>query len=346
MHRRALAWMAATCVAAAPAFAREELVDGIAAQVGTSIVLVSEVMQAVRPVEQKMREAGMPDSEIYRLRAEGLERMIEERLIEQVARKSELYAEDAEIDEAIETIARENGLTLDQLKASVTLHGMPFSEYRNQIKKEVERKKVVNAMLASKVRVEEADVRQLYDQHYANQPESGSQVHLRQLLVPFGDDSGRDKKAACEQTVLALDRIRRGEPFEQLARQLSAVAPQQGGDIGWLHEDSLASWMVEIVADLEPGETSALVELPSACSLLKLVERREFEPISYERAKPVLQQQLFQERLSEEYRAWMEKLRENTYIERRGYFADAARLGQPSLRRPAGEKQTGEALLP
>ena len=60
----------------------------------------------------------------------------------------------------------------------------------------------------------------------------------------------------------------------------------------------------------------------------------------------MLQQQIFQERLNEEYHAWMEKLRENTYIERRGYFANAAQLDQPSLHQRAEEEQTGESLLP
>ena len=57
--------------------AAELLVDGIAAQVGSDIVLVSEVLEMVAPTEVRMREAGAPDVEIAKLRADGLESIIE-----------------------------------------------------------------------------------------------------------------------------------------------------------------------------------------------------------------------------------------------------------------------------
>ena len=59
----------------------------------------------------------MPAVEIAKLRAEGLEKMIEWRLIEQVVRDAELYATDEEVDETIEAIASENGITVEQLRA-------------------------------------------------------------------------------------------------------------------------------------------------------------------------------------------------------------------------------------
>ena len=104
--------------------AEELLVDGIAAQVGNDIVLVSEVMQHVGPVEARMREGDAPAIEIAKLRAAGLERLIEARLIEQIVRRTDLYASTEEIDRAIESIARENGITPEQLEESVVAPGL------------------------------------------------------------------------------------------------------------------------------------------------------------------------------------------------------------------------------
>ena len=85
MYRRTLFALAAL-VWLLPAGARAEelLVEGIAAQVGTQIVLISEVMQTVAGDEQRMRAAGAPELEIAKLRAEGLEALIERRLLEKI----------------------------------------------------------------------------------------------------------------------------------------------------------------------------------------------------------------------------------------------------------------------
>jgi peptidyl-prolyl cis-trans isomerase SurA len=343
MARRALLGLLFATLLAAPGRTDELIVDGIAAQVGSDIVLISEVMQMVAPNERRMRAAGTTAVEIAKLRAEGLETMIEWRLIEKVVRDAELYATDAEVDETIEAIASENGLTVDQLRQSVVTQDMSYEEYRGEIKRELERRKVVNAMVASQVHVEEYELEDLYRERHESQPEGGTQVHLRQLLVPAGEEVGRTRQESCALVRKLRDQIANGEPFEELARLHSAAAPQHGGDIGWLHEESMAAWMIDLLKPLEAGHVTQVVELPFGCTIIKLVERKEFEPISYEQAKPMLQMAVFEMKVAEEYRKWMEELRENTFIERRGYFADAAQFGQSSfgkLRERPGDEET------
>ena len=89
---------------------------------------------------------------------------------------------------------------------------------------------------------------------------------------------------------------------------------------------------VRILADvvhadtLQPGELSKVVTLPFGCSLLEVVERREYQFVTYEAARPRLVQELSSSRESQLYQEWLEQLRKNTFIERRGRFADAAQF--------------------
>ncbi|MBW1686052.1 MAG: peptidylprolyl isomerase [Deltaproteobacteria bacterium] len=344
MPRRALLGLLFAVLLAAPGHSDEVLVDGIAAQVGNNIVLISEVMQIVAPSERRLRAEGAPAVEIAKLRAEGLETMIEWRLIERVVRDTELFATDAEVDETIESIAGENGLTLDQLRQSVVTQDMSYQEYRQEIKRELERRKVVNAMVAAQVHVEEYELEDLYRERHENQPKGGTEVHLRQLLVPAGKEVGRSLEESCDLVRKIRQQIVNGEPFEELARLHSAAAPQHGGDIGWLHTESMADWMIDLIEPLEAGQITQVMELPFGCTIIKLVERKKFEPISYEQAKPMLQMAVFEMKVAEEYHKWMEELRDHTFIERRGYFADAAQFGQSPFRgRP---EQPGDARTP
>lgn len=332
----------ALAVAGGPAPAAEQLADGIAAQVGSEVVLVSEVMRMSRGDEAQLRAQGAPETELAKARASALEHMIEAKLLARVVKQSDLHAKDSEVDDAIAGIAKENGLTVEQLKASVNTHDMTFAEYREQIRQELERRKVIQSMIAARVRIDESDVKQMYTEQFSNQPEGGETVHVRQIIVVFGEEVGRDKAQACQIAKDSLARIRAGESFEDVAKEVSAVAPMDGGDIGWIHADSMASWMKTALAPLKDGGVSDVIELPFGCGVMKLVERREWTPITYDKAKPRLEELVYEQKLASEYRKWMDQLRQNTFIERRGYFADAARLDGSSLAgKPADDSAQG-----
>jgi len=323
--RRIFPWIAAgALLTASPASPDEILVDGIAARVGEGVVLFSEVIAMVAESEKQMRAAGVGDEQIAMLRAQGLERMIEDKLIRAEVKRMELYTSDEEIDETIAMIARDNGLTPEQLEESVRAKNMDFEDYREQIKEKIEHQRVLQVALVPRIEIEETAVRRLYDQRFKDQPDGGNQVHLRHLLVPVGP--GKDVDAACAEVSTAAERIAAGEAFELVASEISVTAPERGGDIGWLHESSLAAWMAELVAKLESGEVSAVNRQPFGCNLLKLVERRAFERVSYETAMPQLFREIQQSMMETEFVVWMEELRKRTYIQRYGYFADAAKL--------------------
>ncbi len=328
----------------APAPAAEAMVDGIAAQVGSRIVLVSEVMRSVASREEMLRESGASNVDVAKLRADGLEQLIEARLIERVVQQTELYASDAEIDNAVASIAEENGISVAQLESSVQAQGLAVEDYRQRIKEELERRKVVSAMVASQVRVEDDEVANLYRERFEEQPEGGRTHHLRQILVPYGASTGLSLEEACAEVQQAQARIAAGEPFSAVAQQVSRVEPQRGGDIGWLHEESLAAWMTQELGALQQGQVSDLIELPFGCCLLELVETREFEPVTLEQAKPVLEQEIHSIKVNDEFVDWIETLRKNTYIERHGYFAEAAELRSRLSEDEAEEDEGGFAL--
>ena len=195
MKRSVSWWVAGVVLTASHPFFAEEFVDGIAAQVGEEIVLFSEVMASVADIEQKMREAEYPDSEIAKLRSQGLDRMIEEKIVRSEVRRMELFASDEEISHAIEMIARENAITVEQLVESITAKGLSVAEYRESLGEKLEHQKVINTSLLPRVRVEESEIMGLFQQRYGDQPEGGVQVHLRQLLIPAPSD--KDMDSAC-----------------------------------------------------------------------------------------------------------------------------------------------------
>ena len=305
-----------------------EVVDGIAAQVGSEIVLVSEIEQVAEPLEQRMRAEGAPEAEIQRLRTSVLDRLIERRLVALVVRRAELSVTDTEVDQTLASIAQQNDLTLDQLRTSVESQGLAWNLYRERMRAEIEHAKVMNGMVAARVRVDDDEVRALYESRFEDQPAGGEEVHLRQLVAGVEAVSPEARREACGRVQGALVRIRAGEDFAEQARELSEANPERGGDIGWVHVASLASWMAPVVSSLEPGGTSDLIETGFGCALLHLVERRVYEPVSYGQARERLRQELFDERMEQEYRRFIDRIRAQTYVERKGIYASTP-VGAP-----------------
>jgi peptidyl-prolyl cis-trans isomerase SurA len=109
-----------------------------------------------------------------------------------------------------------------------------------------------------------------------------------------------------------------------VASQTSEVNAEKGGAQGWVHETVMASWMKAAVATLQPGEMSPPLETGFGCALVRVSDRRAFVPLSYEKAKPQLYNLLSERQMAAEYQKFIEKIRSQTYIERKGVFAETA----------------------
>jgi peptidyl-prolyl cis-trans isomerase SurA len=308
----------------------EQLADGIAAQVGSDIVLISDVMEAAAPTAARARAAGAGDAELRELYGEVLEQMIERALIRQVVKRAEIGATDAEVDEAIAGIARENGITPEKIRQSVEEQGMPYAVYRERIRGEIEHAKVLNDVVAARVRVSDEEVRALYDEQLAKQPQGGDEFDLRLIVVTTQGEEPGAKTVACARVAEARARVAAGEPFEAVAREVSEANPEQGGAQGWVHESQLARWMRPAVEGLQAGGLSELVESDFGCAVVLVEDRRAFVPLPFEKAKPRLHQALAEQRMAQEYAKFVEKLRSQTYVEKKGVFADAGAKAPPA----------------
>jgi peptidyl-prolyl cis-trans isomerase SurA len=297
-------------------------VDGIAAQVGSHVVLISEVREAAAPTEARARAEGATDEDIRQLYFEVLEQMIERALIRQVVERAEIGASDADVDEAIASIARENKLTPEKLRASVEAQGMPYALYRERIRGEIEHARVINDLVASKTRVDEKELREIYDAEIAKQPKGGEELQLRVLVVsPQGGDPAV-RQAACAQVDEARARIVAGEAFETVTSELRASNPAATASQAWVHESELASWMRSTVMALPVGALSERIDTDFGCGVVQLVDERSFAPLTFEQAKDKLYRRVFDERLAAEYQKLIERLRAQTYVERKGVFGD------------------------
>jgi len=124
----------------------------------------------------------------------------------------------------------------------------------------------------------EGEIEQYYADHRAEY-EKPEQVRARHILFrvpPGADEAVRAEKR--KQAEGALARLRNGEDFAALARELSDDSSKEnGGDLGFFTREQMVPPFAEAAFSLQPGETSGVVETQFGFHIVRVEEKRPGE---------------------------------------------------------------------
>lgn len=253
--------------------AQAETLDRIVAVVNDSVVLQSEVDQAMTDTKGQIRarKVEVPADDV--LRPQVLERVIITRLQTQRAQQAGIRIDDRELNDVLTNIARQNKMTLSQLADSIKEDGLDFLNVREQIRDEVLIGRLRQKEVESRILVTDQDV----DLYLANQgADNNTELHLAHILVSIPDGATseeRDKRRARAQGL--LKRVRAGEDFGQIAITSSdGQQALQGGELDWKKAADLPSLFATAAAKLKPDETSDVLETGSGFHIIKLLGTR------------------------------------------------------------------------
>jgi len=216
---------------------------------------------------------------LRQMRAQILDWMIEQVLIEQAAAGMGITVTDEEVQAAIAQLVQDAG-SQEAFQERLERSGMTLSDLQAQLRAELLRARVLERVQATV-------------------PERAEQVHARHILV--------DTR---ERAEALLGQIQAGADFAQLARTYSQDESTRdaGGDLGWFPRGVLLAPEVEEVAfSLQAGQVGPIVQSQFGYHIVQTLERKQDKPISPEH------RQLLQDRAIQ---SWLESLWNQAVIER------------------------------
>ncbi|MBP9114553.1 MAG: SurA N-terminal domain-containing protein, partial [Polyangiaceae bacterium] len=159
--------LAAVLTLAAPAHA--VIVERIVAVVGERPILLSDLRKRAKPVLVQIyaqKAAGGQDQTAQepQLMKELLQRMVDERLVEQTAEKQKKTITVDEIDKILKQRADSLKLTVAQLIGEARKQGLSEQEYRDEIRRQSLEGKLLQVRLAGRVKVSDDDAKMAYAQ--------------------------------------------------------------------------------------------------------------------------------------------------------------------------------------
>ena len=239
----------------------------------TPITNVELQLRLLRVQQQLSRQGNVPPRN--QLLREVLERLILERAQLQLARELGVTPDDAAVEQAVDNVALQNQVSLEELKRRLSADGVDYARFRADVRDELTLVRLREREVDSRVKVSEQDIDQFFRDRQAQAGAEPERIQLAQILVAVPESATADQVRALQaKAQRALDRVRAGEPFAGVAAEVSDAADRAaGGDLGLRPVDRLPSLFVDAVRDLKDGALAGPLRSGAGFHVLQLVKR-------------------------------------------------------------------------
>ena len=209
---------------------------------------------------------------LSQIRAQVLRSLEDEILELQEANKHKITVSKAEVDKALQNIAEDNHLKVDQIIATITQSGVSAETFRQQIAAQLVWQKLVGARYGTDILVNDQQVNEALDRlkKGADKP----QFLVSEIFVAV--DRPEDEMTVRASAEQIAQQLKQGAPFGTVAGQFSqSPSAADGGDIGWVVQGQLAEDLDHALSGLHPGEIAGPIRAEGGFYVLQLRDRRE-----------------------------------------------------------------------
>ena len=296
-----------------------EIIDRIVAVVNNDIITLYDLNRALKPYEENVKALGYEMEKeretLFQVRKDLLDQLIDRELADQEIKRAQISVSESDIDGTIERMKEARSITDEQLREGLARQGMTMAEYRNEMREQILRTKLVNREVKSKIVVTKEDIKDYYDSHqdkYAGE----KNYYLYNIFVrlsPEADTS--EKEDAFRQMENARARLDQGTAFEDLVSQLTDSSSRvQGTDLGLYRTDELSEQLRGAVEKLNAGEYTEVLDTEFGLQIIYVKEIQETPAKSVDEVESEISEILYNELVDNKYQDWLDELRSRSLI--------------------------------
>ena len=244
--------------------------DAIVAVVNDDVVTESELLEQIR-----FYTADVPDNVVLpdeqHLKEQILNKIIDQTVGLQTAARLNITIGDDTVDQSIQRVAGDAGITVEQLKTNLMEKGLSYRDYREFVRKELTVQRVLQQELAGRIDVSNAEVEK-YLNSVAFDQQHIAEYHIADILLSLPDvPSSQDIQAASQKMEKIVEALKDGKDFKQLAMTYSdAPTALQGGDLGWRRVEEIPTMFAEKVTKMQEGSYIGPIRTSNGFHLVKL----------------------------------------------------------------------------
>lgn len=273
----------------------------VAARVNGEVIYATDLD---REVDAIARQYGIPDddkqrNEIVRI---VLDQVIEQRIINQEARRYDAVASEVQINARLADIRR-NFPTEEEFQQALEQRKWTLADLKNRLRGTITMQNLTERV--TKITVTDAEIQRYFNEH-RSEYDQAEQVRVSHILT---------KSEAEARLVLA--RFRRGEKFEDLAQYSEDPGSKaQGGDLGFVSRGQLVGEFEKVAFSLKPGQTSGIVKTQFGFHIIRVTDSRSPQPARIEAVRDQIRGQLLTRKSEAAFQEWLKKAKTQAKITR------------------------------
>ncbi len=277
-HILTFAALATLTITATLANAQVEYKDRIVAIVDDDVVLASELDARLELIQQNAAKAGREAPPAEQIRSDVLEQLIIENIQLQRAQRVGVRISDAQLNEAMLRVARQNNMDLLQFKAALEQGGGSYNATREQIRQELMIQRVQQGHVNQRVQITDQEITNFLDSEEGGLMASPEYNMLHTLVQVSSGSSEADINKAKAYADSLYQRIQQGEAYEQVMSGQHPF-PLNGSNLGWRKTQELPGLLSGLTETLGEGETAAPIKSPSGFHIVKMQDTRGVDEV-------------------------------------------------------------------
>jgi parvulin-like peptidyl-prolyl isomerase len=281
-------------------------VDRVAAVVNDSVVVLSEVYELGGDFIEQRAVSGDDHVGLRRTaELEVLDSLIQRRLISQEIGRLGLDVTQLELDRTIDDIANRNGLEREALQAEVEKSGLPWSEYKEELRENLRQMKFNEAVIRPRILVDEDELLDAYKRLIASveRPKIADIGAVFLGVAADADDATR--AAVMERAAAVKTRVDAGEDFAKVAAEVDeGPYGAQGGKMGEYRQGDLVGELDRAAFSLTTGQISGPVITPQGIFVLYAFDIDIEAAAAFDDVREQLFEQVYADRIEEEVDQW------------------------------------------
>jgi len=248
-------------------------IDRSLALIGETVLTLNEYRTRHR--QQRLELHGYPEFE-GTVDRDLLDLMVNERIQVIEAERRQIQVSEAELDQAVEFVAQQNGLSSDQLVRQLESDNFTIEDFRESLRQQQLIRKLRDTLARSRVSVSDNEIENHLNAHEELLEAADDQYEVAHLLVSISGKSDEAIKSDLENMEFIRKQIVDGLAFEEAVRKFADSGRDEGGYLGWRALDQLPELFVEALADMDPelNSLSQVLQSESGLHLLNLINRR------------------------------------------------------------------------
>lgn len=324
MKHNRFTWAALFCslVCTSTLFAKGNIqsLDGIAAIINDTAITQSQVNEGVQSAKAQLSASNMPLPPADVLRKKVLDQLIARKLQLQVAEQAGIKISDAQVDETIAKIAKENGVSTQELYEKITTQNLTRAQYRKDIREELILQQIQQQQVSSKILMSPEDVKNfMHSKEWQTATASAPSVneyHVEDMTVLLPEpNTPQDVAAAKAQAEALLSQAKQSTSFSMLAT--ASAKNLQNSDLGWRKLNELPSAFADTIGQMKKGSVIGPIQTGNGFHIVRLIDVRqekhqaEAMPVPTEKEAAEM---VYQRKYTEALNKWISKLRSQAVI--------------------------------